>query len=71
MKKAFGLIELLIVLIIFISLYFACFKTHKRINPFDDGSTQEKVQQIDKKINEIEQTKLMKQKIEQNLNKEF
>jgi hypothetical protein len=71
MKKAFGLIEILIVLVIFISLYFACFKTHKRLNPFDDGVSNEQVQQIDKKIDEIEQTKLMKQRIEQNLNKEF
>ncbi len=70
MKKAAGLIELLIVVVIIIVLYFSFFAGPKagRKNPFDDNSNiknQEDV--IDNKIQEIEDTKMVKQKIEQNL----
>lgn len=70
MKKAAGLIELLIVVVIIIVLYFSFFAGPKagRNNPFDDNSNiknQEEV--IDNKIQEIEDTKMIKQKIEQNL----
>lgn len=70
MKKAAGLLELLIVLVIIIVLYFSFFAGPKtgRKNPFDDGSNLKDQQEIiDDKINEIENTKLLKQKIEQNL----
>jgi prepilin-type N-terminal cleavage/methylation domain-containing protein len=71
MKKGFGLVEIIIVLLIFLSLYMTCFKTHKRLNPFDDGTTKIQTQKIDEKINEIEQTKMLKQKIEENLEKGY
>lgn len=69
MKKAFGILELLIVIIIAIVVYFTCFN-HKygRLNPFDDNSKiEEQSQMIDDKIQDIEATKALKEKIENNL----
>jgi prepilin-type N-terminal cleavage/methylation domain-containing protein len=71
MKKGFGLVEIIIVLLVILSLYMICFKTHKRLNPFDDGVTKEQTQEIDEKINKIEQSKILKQKIEENLKKGY
>ncbi|MCM1338138.1 MAG: hypothetical protein NC191_00520 [Muribaculaceae bacterium] len=68
-NKAFGILELLIVLTIGIILYFGLFHHNSgRKNPFDDN-TQIKTQQqaIDSKLEEIEQTKLLKENIEKNL----
>ena len=56
MKKAFGILELLIVVIIAIVVYFTCFH-HKygRSNPFDDNSKiEQQSQMIDDKIQDIE-----------------
>ncbi len=74
MKKAFGVLELLIVIIIAITLYFTVFAGNKygRKNPFDDGAnlnSQQKI--INDKIDEIENTKELKHKIEENLNKDY
>ncbi len=69
MKKAFGILELLIVVIIAIVVYFACFH-HKygRSNPFDDNSKiEQQSQMIDDKIQDIESSKALKEKIENNL----
>lgn len=68
MKKAFGILELLIVVIIAIVVYFTCFH-HKygRSNPFDDNSKIEQSQMIDDKIQDIESSKALKEKIENNL----
>ena len=55
MKKAFGVLELLIVVIIAIVVYFTCFH-HKygRSNPFDDNSKiEQQSQMIDDKIQDI------------------
>ncbi len=70
MKKALGLIELLIVAVIIIILYFSIFAVPKsgRKNPFDDNSNiQNQENIIDNKIQEIEESKLLKNRIEQNL----
>ena len=69
MKKAFGILELLIVVIIVIVVYFTCFH-HKygRSNPFDDNSKiEQQSQMIDDKIQDIESSKALKEKIENNL----
>lgn len=74
MKKAFGALELLIVIIIIIVLYFTIFAGNKygRKNPFDDGAKLNSQQEfVNDKINEIENTKALKQKIEENLNKGY
>ena len=69
MKKAFGILELLIVVIIAIVVYFTCFH-HKygHSNPFDDNSKiEQQSQMIDDKIQDIESSKALKEKIENNL----
>ena len=73
MKKAFGLIELLIVVIIIITVYFTCFRSsYGRSNPFEE-QTRVKTQQqvVEDKIQQIEDTKALQKKIENNLNEEF
>lgn len=70
MKKALGLVELLIVTVIAAILYVTVFSGSRygRKNPFDDGTKIKNQQEIvDDKINEIEQSKALKQKIESNL----
>ncbi len=73
MKKAVGLLELLIVLVVIIVVYFTCFHpNYGRSNPFDDNvkiNSQKEI--IDTKIQEIEDTKALKQRIENNLNKGY
>ncbi len=73
MKKAVGLLELLIVLVVIIVVYFTCFHSnYGRSNPFDDNvkiNSQKEI--IDTKIQEIEDTKALKQRIENNLNKGY
>lgn len=70
MKHAFGVLELLIVVVIIVIIYFTCFHSqYGRKNPFDDNSRINSQQEmIDTKIQEIEDTKALKQRIEQNLN---
>lgn len=69
MKKAFGVLELLIVVVIAILLFFMCFKSDKgRLNPFEDNAkinTQKEM--INDKIYEIEKTKDLRKQIEKNL----
>ncbi len=70
MKKAFGLAELLIVVVIIIVVYFTCFAGNKygRKNPFDDGQGVNVEQEVfDDKIQQIESSKALKQRIENNL----
>ena len=72
MKKAMGLVELLIVVIVIAVIYFTCFHSNGgRKNPFEEQihlkSTQELV---DKKLESIQSQKAIKDKIEQNLNRE-
>lgn len=69
MKKAFGVLELLIVLVIIIVIYFTCFQNGtKNLNPFDDSArikTQKEI--VNDKIKDIENTKAIKERIENNL----
>lgn len=69
MKKALGVLELLIVQIIIIVVYFTCFSNgSKNLNPFDDNArvqTQKEI--VNDKIKDIENTKAIKERIENNL----
>lgn len=69
MRKAFGLLELLIVLVIGIIIYFMCIQpNYGNKNPFDDRArvnTQKEI--INDKIQDIEKTQEIKRQIEQNL----
>lgn len=69
MKEAVGVLELLIVIIIILVLYFTCFHSkYGRENPFDDNQRINSQQElIDSKIQEIEETKNIKEQIEKNL----
>ena len=60
MKKAFGMLELLIVAVIVIVLYFTCFHSnYGRSNPFDDNARINSQKEIvDKKVKEVENKKL-------------
>ena len=73
MKKAFGVLELLIVVIIVIVVYFTCFKSnYGRSNPFDDNAKDKtQSQMVDDKIQEIEDTKALKEKIEHNWKEDY
>lgn len=70
MKRAFGVIELLISAVIVLVLYFMFISPGGRSsNPFEDiNAANERKQIIDEKINEINDTKLLREKIENNLN---
>ncbi len=69
MKYAFGVLELVIVIVVITILYFTCFHSnYGRSNPFDDNSrVNTQSQLIDDKIKDIESTKALKDKIEKNL----
>lgn len=74
MRRAFGVIELLVVIVILIIIYFACFHNqYGRSNPFADNVNEVKTKQqmVDDKLNEIEQTKVIKEQIEKNMNSEY
>ncbi|MBQ8460377.1 hypothetical protein IJ541_09800 [bacterium] len=73
MKKAVGLIELLIVVIVIITIYFTFFRSgYGRSNPFEEQTKVKTQQQIvEDKIQQIEDTKALQKKIESNLNEEF
>lgn len=73
MKKAVGLLELLIVIVVITVVYFTCFHSnYGRSNPFDDNVKMNNQREIiDTKIQEIEDTKALKQRIENNLNKGY
>lgn len=69
MKNAFGIVELLIVVVLITVLYFTCFHSnYGRSNPFDDNSKiNDQSELIDKKLQDIEETKALKNRIEENL----
>lgn len=73
MKKAIGLVEILVVVVILTVLYFTCFHSnYGRKNPFDDNAKINSQQEIiDDKINDIENTKALRKRIEDNLNKGY
>lgn len=69
MKKAFGLVEILIVVVILVIVYFTCFhSSYGRKDPFDDNSqVNTKSEMIEESIMDIEDSKAMKKRIENNL----
>jgi len=72
-KPAFGLIELLIVAVIAVIIYFTCFNSAtKRQNPFEERvrvNTQQ--QAVEEKIQQIEDTKALRKRIENNLKGDY
>jgi len=74
MRRAFGAIELLIVLVIIIVVYFACFHSQfKDSNPLAENAKDIKTKQqmVDDKLNEIDKTRQLQQKLEQNMNEGY
>lgn len=73
MKRAFGLAEILIVGILILTVYLICFhQKYGRSNPFSDNEKINSQQQlVDEKLKDIEKSKELKQRIENNLNKGF
>lgn len=73
MRKAFGMIEILVVLIVVLTVYFTCFHSkYGRSNPFADNQkieTQQKI--VNDKLKDIEDAKALRKRIEQNLNKRY
>ncbi len=69
MKNAFGLLELLIVIIIALGIYFIAFPSkYGRNNPFEESAKIKSQQQmVDDKVKEIEDIKALKQQLENNL----
>lgn len=72
MKKAVGIIELLIVIVVILAIYFTCFNNNSITkNPFDEQKEiKTKQELVESKIKDIENTKAIKERIEQNLNRE-
>ena len=71
MKKAVGIVELLIVIIVITAIYFTCFNNKSTKNPFDEQrgiKTQQEL--VETKIKDIENSKAIRERIEQNLNRE-
>lgn len=73
MKKAFGVFEILVVLVIIIVVYFACFHSqYGRKDPFADSIDVDiKTEMINDKIQEIDNAKELRHTIEQNLKKGY
>lgn len=74
MRRAFGAIELLIAIIVIIVIYFACFHSQfKNSNPLVENvnDIKTKQQQIDDKLNEIEKTRQLQQKIEKDMSESY
>ena len=73
MKKALGMVEILLVLIVITAVYMLCFHSkYGRSNPFADNQkieTQQKL--VDDKLKDIEDAKALRKRIEQNLNKGY
>ena len=71
MRRAFGAVELLIVLIIIIVVYFACFyNPNRQTNPLVENvnDIKTKQQMVDDKLNEIQQTRMLKDRMDHQLN---
>lgn len=68
-RHAVGILELLIVIILAVMIYFTCFHSqYGRKHPFADNSKINSQQElIDTKLQEIENTKALKKQIGKNL----
>ena len=73
MKKAVGMVEILLVLVVVVAIYFMCFHSkYGRANPFaDNQKIQTQQQLVDDKLKDIEDAKALRKRIEQNLNKGY
>lgn len=73
MKKALGMVEILLVLVVVVAIYFTCFNPkYGRSNPFADNQKVKTQQQlVDDKLKDIEDAKALRKRIEQNLNKGY
>lgn len=69
MKKGFGVIELIFVVIVAIVIYFLCYKGQSgRSNPFEEvRNTRTKQEVVESKLQQLEKTKNLKRQIEMNL----
>jgi len=73
MKKAFGFVQIIIVIAIIAVVYFVFLRTPggNTRNPFEEQTqVQAKKEVVNQKIKDIENTKAIKERIEQNLNRE-
>ena len=73
MRKALGLVEVLLVLVVVVGVYFMCFHPkYGRSNPFaDNQKIKTQRQLVDDKLKDIEDAKALRKRIEQNLNKGY
>ena len=73
MKKAVGMVEILLVIVVITAIYFLCFHPkYGRSNPFADNEKIKSQQElVDDKLKEIEDAKALRKRIEQNLNKGY
>lgn len=73
MKKAVGMVEILLVIVVITAIYFLCFHPkYGRSNPFADNEKIKSQQElVDDKLKDIEDAKALRKRIEQNLNKGY
>ena len=73
MKKAVGMVEILLVIVVVTAIYFVCFHSkYGRSNPFADNEKIKSQQElVDDKLKDIEDAKALRKRIEQNLNKGY
>ncbi len=73
MKKAVGMVEILLVIVVITAVYFMCFHPkYGRSNPFADNEKIKSQQElVDDKLKDIEDAKALRKRIEQNLNKGY
>lgn len=73
MKKAVGMVEILLVIVVVTAIYFMCFHPkYGRSNPFADNEKIKSQQElVDDKLKDIEDAKALRKRIEQNLNKGY
>ena len=73
MKQAFGLVEVILVVVIITIVYFTCFYSkYGRSNPFADNQKINSQQgYVNDKLKEIQDAKALRKRIEENLNKGY
>ena len=72
MKKAFGIAELLIIAVIIIVIFISFRVNSVRKSPFDElKEVNTQSQEIEARIKSVEETKALRNKIEENLQKGY
>lgn len=72
MKKAFGITELLIIVVIIIVIFISFRVNSVRKSPFDElKEVNTQSQEIEARIKSVEETKALRNKIEENLQKGY